>query len=169
MGSYRNAVALLIVLSGACPLHAQDWESGTKSDSWLDPNFVPCEGMGAGATGNIDVRVGYMKKGDVVRVTDWQLRTRYSHDHQPSAGITWEAATGGQKSMNLQTAWFPIMGPNDGSRYLFLARNGSQSGSEGQTPFEMKSGSDVKISVVTVFPQSGGTCVASFSDELTLP
>lgn len=164
-----TVAAILFPLLASRQSIAQNWQPGGKEVNWLDPNFVPCDGMGATASGNIQVRVGYLKDGDVVKVTDWQLRTRYSHDHSPTARLTWEKPAGGQNSMNLEPAWFSTISPNDGSRYLFLARNGNQAGAKGQTPFEMKAGTVVQISIVTLFPQHGGNCVASFSDELTLP
>lgn len=157
------------VLMGPIASAAQEWQQGGKEENWPDPNFVPCEGMGATASGNIEVKIGYAVKSGVVRVSDWQLRTRYFHDHSSSASLTYERPSGGRGSIRLERPWFPTIGPNDGSHYLVLARNGSQTGPHAQTPFEMKAGSEISISLTTVFPQYGGTCVSSFSEDLTLP
>ncbi|CAN7504615.1 hypothetical protein [Neorhizobium tomejilense] len=148
---------------------ADDWLPGVKEEKWIDLNFVPCDGMGATASGNIEVRIGYMKNGDVLKVSDWQLRTRYFHDHSPSANLSYQSPDGGKGSVRFEAAWFPTIGPDDGSKYLFLARKGNQDGAAGQTPFTMKAGTPVDVTVISLFPQFGGTCVASFSKNLTLP
>ena len=171
-GIVRNLWLLTLALSLAIlPTLsiAEDWQPGGKEESWVDLNFVPCEGMGATASGNIEVRVGYNKKDDVLNIVDWQLRTRYFHPHSPSAKLEWNEPSGATRSMNLEPAWFAIIGPNDGSRYLFLARDGNREGAAGQTSFKMKSGTKVKISVNALFPQFGGNCVGSFSETLRLP
>lgn len=57
---------------------AQPVLSDSKSATWLDKNYVPCEGIGATGSGVIDVNLTYSKVANVLKVTDLQLRSRYS-------------------------------------------------------------------------------------------
>lgn len=140
----------------------------TKSVTWLDKNYVPCEGIGATGSGVIDVSVTFSKIAGGVKVTDLQVRTRYHHPHRPSASISFVSDQGKTAKLNLQEPWFPTIGPNDGSKYLYLPRAGSGTGSGAQTPFQMKAGA-LELNVSTLFPQHGGSCVSSFSNTLQLP
>lgn len=143
--------------------------AATKEEIWIDPNFVPCEGLGAGASGNVGMRVTFDDTGSGVRVTSLQVSTRYGFPHIPSARIIYRKPGGGSSGMNLQDAWFPTIGPDDGSHYLYLPKQAGKDGPKAQTPFEMASGTAIELSVSIQFPQAGGACVAGFDNKLVLP
>jgi hypothetical protein len=158
---------LSLALLTFIPINAANAEG--KSASWVDVNYVPCEGMGATASGRINVNVGFTSQGNAVKVTALEITSTYLHPHQSSARVTYERPSSGTAGLNLQEPWFATIGPNDGSKTLLLPRSGSGSGPAAQTSFDMKAGTRVKIDLTARFPQHGGNCFSSFSNELALP
>ncbi|MBW0365840.1 hypothetical protein [Ensifer adhaerens] len=141
----------------------------SKSVSWTDANYVPCEGLGATATGKITANVDFASRSGTIKVTRLQIHTEYQHAHEPSANLRFQQPSGAGGNIVMQKAWFDTIGPDDNSQDLFLPRNGSGSGPAAQTPFEIASGSGILISINTRFPQNGGNCLSSFSETLLLP
>jgi hypothetical protein len=141
----------------------------TRSESWADRNFVPCEGLGVTATGRISATVEFSSVDGGIRVTQLHLHTEYQHPHDPTATLTFKKPDGLSGEVRLQKPWFDTIGPDDGSKDLYLPQLNGGAGASAQTPFDIASGSPIKISVTTLFPQQGGNCLSSFSDTLSLP
>lgn len=49
----------------------------TKSVFWTDPNYVPCEGLGATATGQVTASVDFTSGNHIIQVIRLQLHTEY--------------------------------------------------------------------------------------------
>ena len=141
-------------------------EAETKSTTWMDLNYVPCEGMGATASGTIQFFSTFTSTENAIRVTELHITSRYLHPHSPSARVTYDKPAGGTAVFNLQTAWFPTIGPDDGSKTLYLPKSSS---SAEQTPFVMKPGGALKVALTALFPQDGGNCVSTFEKSINLP
>lgn len=156
------AVALIVPLGPSL--------ATSRTETWTDPNFVPCEGMGALATGRVRAHVEYTQTGQSIRVTSFSLESAYGFPHEPSATIRYTDPAGTLPQLRLQEPWFPQVGPaGDNARHLFLPRAGSGRGPAAQSPFTMRAGTPVRISLNVRFPQAGGSCFASFSADLVLP
>lgn len=141
----------------------------SKSVSWPDANYVVCEGLGATASGKITANAEFTSENGTLKVTKFQLHTEYQHPHDPNATLRFQQPNGRDGSVVMQKAWFHTIGPDDGSKDLYLPRSGNRAGPAAQTPFEIAAGTGIEVSVNTVFPQDGGNCVSSFSDTLQLP
>lgn len=165
---------ILVVLSGLILASiAGPSNAATKSVTWVDSNFVPCEGMGAAATGRIDVDVDYTLLAGDVRISGLRVATSYTFTHSASGTITYRDPSGASRTVRLQKPWFDAMDRSGSPRsYLYLPRKSGAGGSASPSQQEAlltKAGTDVSIDLSTAFPQSGGSCFSSFSHALVLP
>jgi ABC-type cobalt transport system substrate-binding protein len=140
-----------------------------KSVTWIDANYVPCEGIGATGSGEVRLHVDYTVQADKVTVTSLLLTTSYVHQHQPAATIEWTAPDGARRRFTLQRPWYSIIGsPNTGALVL-PRREGGAAGPSAQTPFEMRAQTAIDLSLSVRFPQPGGSCGATFENRLVVP
>lgn len=152
-------------------MFSSEGHAATKSQRWVDLNFVPCEGIGATGTGQVEATVTYEIDSSVVKVVSLKLDLRYgAHNFEPSAALQYKQPDGQTARLVMQEAWFAtIRASGDGGKTLYLPRSGSAPGIAAQTPFKMATGTNVSIDVSIRFPQDGGNCFASFSEKLSLP
>ncbi|TGQ83715.1 hypothetical protein EN850_02940 [Mesorhizobium sp. M8A.F.Ca.ET.207.01.1.1] len=160
-----RAIVFALAIMGSPPRS----EASEKQESWVDTNFVPCEGMGLNASGRIGVHVDYRIEGKVIEVSSFLLTTSYQFEHEPTAQITFTGVDGATAKFNLQTPWFATVGPDDGTKALYLPRSGDGDTDDAQTHFRMKPGTPIKISSTARFPQEGGNCFSTFDSRIVLP
>ena len=157
-------VCCLINVGLILPSHA-----ASKSESWGDPNYALCEGLGVFASGRINGTINYEINGDMLRVTSLVFDTvGYQKSHIPSGMITYIAVDGSSHSTNLQTPWFDVMRAAGPGASLLLPRN--KSGNAGpssaeQMEFVMKKGTAISINITLLFSVPGGNCPTSFSTD----
>lgn len=163
---YPCALAVVFVA-----LLSHEGYAATKSQSWVDLNFVPCEGIGATGTGRVEVSVTYEVDAGAVKVTSFELELQYgSHNFEPSAALQYKQPDGQPARLIMQEPWFStIRASGDRGKMLYLPRSGSGPGMAAQTFFRMAAGTDVSVDVSIRFPQDGGSCFARFSEKLSLP
>lgn len=156
--------------------------------TWNDVNYVPCEDMGASASGTIELTIDYQKGHwvpfheesepappgfDYVQVQSIKVVTSYIHEHVPSASITYEGAPlvsegGGQQKETLVEPWYDSVSSDDvkvlvGRRTLVRNQR-----ADAQMGFYAKT-SPMKLNVSVRFPREGGNCFSTFNKAFTLP
>lgn len=160
--------------------------------TWTDPNWVPCEGIGASGSGRVQLIVDYVNAGtDDCRPSagappcppgtssiSWPRRirsiavgTNYLHTHQPSARLDYTDPRGRRQTLHLERPWYTSMS-GDGWVTLVGRRlpNRPQNWPiHAQQSFETNSG-PMTLQVSVHFPQlGGGSCFASFRQVVRLP
>lgn len=160
----RPAITFFSLIYFGTPLYAD-----TKSESWADPNFVFCEGIGATGSGRVSANARFTASGNSVTVSEFSIASEYNHPHSLTGAITIISPDGSTPKIILQRAWFPEIG-TENVRSLYLPRDGDKPGPSGQTPFTMKSGSKITVTANPLFSGGGGgDCPSSFSAEWELP
>lgn len=159
--SRAGGLAAAFLCVSSVPAHAE-----SRSFSWSDPNYVPCEGLGVLGSGRIDLTAQFASAGDTVTVTQIMVRTQYQFAHEPSGALDYEDPRQGSRTVSLTPPSGPTIGAaGSNDRVLLLpGRNG-----RADPPLSVRAGSRLRLSISTVFPQTGGACVASFDETFSLP
>jgi hypothetical protein len=161
--------------------------SAEYNKTWTDKNYVPCEGLGLTATGQIELTIKYDKKHWVRFAEEGQpapefdyydirsifLETSYNHAHEASATLDYQGAPlvdegGGKQTVRLVKPWYDVM--TDGDSKLLVGPKTRVSGQPKPTQQRQWALTrPLKLNVNVRFPQDGGNCFASFNQEIQLP
>jgi hypothetical protein len=169
LGGRGHAVSCLLFAAAALATCTTVAHAAEKSVTWTDVNYVPCEGIGATGTGQVRMYVDYTIQSGKVTVTSLLLTTSYIHQHQPSATIDWTSPDGSRGRASLQRPWYSTIAPPDLGSLVLPRRAGGAAGPSGQTTFEMRPQTAIDLSLSVRFPQSGGSCMATFANSLVVP
>lgn len=187
----------LRVLAAFAGLLAGSAHANQLSKEWTDPNYVPCEGLGLSASGKIKLDVEYTHKDGTPRqevydpvdgsyvgsiggdkpsdtITSVTVRTSYNHVHEPAANLTWTNLGGVHRIYYLVKPWYDTIHSADDKDYVLVGeritpelRNVKPITAQGVQVIH--SGATVTLHVTTRFPQDGGNCVSTFSQDFTMP
>ena len=114
------------------------------------------------------VRVG--KGPGALIISSITVRTDYPHQHQSTARLEYTMPLGRKESVSLVAPWYPIMTSDDKQTLVGPRVTASRNSVPvtTQIPMPVKRQTAIKLIVTTRFPQDGGNCFASFSQEISL-
>lgn len=144
----------------------------TATESWVDPNYASCEGIGASATGRVNVHADFSRSGDVLTISSLSLTTEgHQHEHAATGRITYTAPNGSRSEVRLERPWFPTISSDRPSENLYLPR--VRTDAAGPNPREqmeisVKAGSPIDLAISLLFSVPGGYCPTSFGASWTL-
>ena len=142
------------------------------SESWSDPNFVLCSGVGIHGSGRVAVTAIGIANGEATQLSYFNVSVTSAQSSFSASGrIFWMDENGREQSETLTEPWFDSIS-RLGSRNLILPR--VTTSAKGPGPWEARTitvGQDrrIRIEVNTMFAQAGGTCTAGFDEIWTLP
>jgi hypothetical protein len=172
-----------VFLLGGFLLISSNAESKTFKHTWLNLNYVPCDSMGITGSGTVDLTMNYTYYPAVVNgptgsapamqfFGDFFLNTKYPHESEATGTLTYPLVNGGTGKIYLVKPWYPTIGEAD-SNLLVMPRVNSANRAffppEKQQAQVMPAGGQLKLNISIRFPQEGGNCFASFSQNFTLP
>ena len=147
--------------------------AGTAQESWSDPNFAFCEGMGASASGRVNAYAEYTVDGTTVTITSLSFKTSgHGFDHIATGRVNYTDNTGALRTILMQHPWFDVIGVNGTGDVLYLPKN--QTSSRGPGPWEQMTiqvyeKTPLEISLTLLFSADGGNCPTTFSASWQLP
>ena len=144
--------------------------SERTSNSWVDTNYALCEGIGASASGRINVALEYTRTDDTIEVTSLNIVLQYQHPTSTTATITVTNPSGVAETITLQAPWFDtISAPGSKSLYLPRIRTSEYGPAPNeQRSFKMKAGDAISFFVSNLFTVAGGNCPTSFEETLVV-
>lgn len=169
----NSVIGALFILFPPVVIPQPDFAKEVRmSESWADPNFVLCEGVGIHGSGRVAVTTVGVTNGDVTELSFFNVSvTNAQTNFRVSGRIHWKDPNGREQSSNLMEPWYKSVS-RLGSKTLVLPR--VVTSDRGSGPWEARKitvGSDrqVRIEIYTTFSQAGGICSSSFSETWTLP
>lgn len=142
------------------------------TESWADPNFMLCEGVGIHGSGRVRVNAIGKTDGNSTKLRIFNVSvTNTQSSFSASGRIFWNDENGQDQSLNLVQPWYPSIS-NLGSITLVLPKGTTSD--RGPGPWEGQKitvgpNNQVRIEIHTVFSQAQGSCSASFGEVWDLP
>jgi len=159
----------VMIFAIASLLPANSGLADIAQESWSDPNFALCEGMGAAASGRINAYAEYENSGSSITITSLNIVTSgYNFEHVASGNIGYADGSGQARSVILQQPWFSEMGAAGPGDSLFLPQVMTSANGPGpweQMKIEVSNGTELSIGLSLLFSANGGNCPTSFDTK----
>lgn len=146
-------------------LRADAADFSEYSETWFDPNYSACEGLGVNGSGSLSVTARYERFSDFDKTTHFSLLANYPANPIVTAKVIYLDSSNNERMIQLIKPWYDII--HAPGIIKVLPQNATSAFGPGRGDslhFSVKKNTNIKLEVTTVYYVAGGSCVSSFSE-----